>query len=166
MTLPRCLGLFALAALQGCIQQPSPTPTPAVVSTAPVSVETPEPARTPTAAPKRAVATTPAPKRTLAYVFAKPHAPPRILAIKLSSTTISGGETVSGSVQTSSNVASVEARIAGWSMSIPRTRIGLFEASGQIPDLPFLAKGKYTLEVIARNSDGVKAERDVSITLR
>ncbi|MBV8603010.1 MAG: hypothetical protein JO359_15720, partial [Candidatus Eremiobacteraeota bacterium] len=62
--------------------------------------------------------------------------------------------------------ASVEARIAGWSMSVPRTRIGHFEASGVIPDLPIFAKGSYKLEVIARNADGMKAERDVPIRLR
>ena len=100
------------------------------------------------------------------YVYAAPHAPPKILAIRLSTLEIHSGETVAGSVETTSNVASVEARISGWSMIVPRTRIGHFEASGQIPDLPVFLTGDYTLEVIARNADGVKAERDVTIAFR
>jgi hypothetical protein len=100
------------------------------------------------------------------FVFASPHALPRILAIDLSSLEVSSGETISGTVETTSNVASLEARIGGWSMSVPRTRIGHFEASGQLPDIPFFLKGTYTLQLIARNADGEQAERDVPITVR
>ena len=46
-------------------------------------------------------------------------------------------------------------------MSVPRTRIGHFEASGQLPDIPFFLKGSYTLQVIARNAEGEQAERDI-----
>lgn len=196
MTLRRSLRLlaggalpFALGslALSGCIPglgggSAAATPTPAIRSTVPVHIgpvqlEThaamvvPRPRKTsvPPAPQRRAVAVvTPhaAPSATPSFVFAAPHAPPKILAIDLSTLAVTGGDTVSGSVETTSNVASVEARIAGWSMSLPRTRIGHFEASGQLPDLPFFAKGTYKLEVIARNADGVKAERDIPITLR
>jgi hypothetical protein len=100
------------------------------------------------------------------YVFASPHAPPQILTVNLSSVEISSGETVSGTVETTSNVASLEARISGWSMSVPRTRIGHFEASGQLPDIPFFLKGSYTLQLIARNADGELTERDVPIVVR
>ena len=102
----------------------------------------------------------------LPYVYASPHAPPRILAINISTLNARAGQTVSGSVETTSNVASVEVRIAGWGMSLARPRIGYFEASGVIPDLPPFAKGTYTLQVIARNADGRRAERDFPITLR
>lgn len=189
MTLPRslrplaaCALPFALSslALSGCIPglnggSAAPTPTPAIRSTVPVHVgpvrletlaATSRPRPPATAVPKAVLTVRPVPTATPAYVYAAPHAPPKILAIDLSTLAVTGGETVSGSVETTSNVASVEARIAGWSMSLPRTRIGHFEASGQLPDLPFFAKGTYKLEVIARNSDGVKAERDIPITLR
>jgi hypothetical protein len=103
---------------------------------------------------------------TLPYVYGAPHAPPKILSISISSLSFKPGDTVSGSVETTSNVASVEIRIEGWGMSLPRPRIGFFAGSGVIPQLPFFAKGKYTLQVIARNADGARAERDIPITLR
>jgi hypothetical protein len=92
------------------------------------------------------------------YVYAPPHAAPRILAVRLSTRDVSGGQTVRGSVETTSNVASLEARIGWWSMSVPRTRIGHFEASGQMPMVPFFMRGTYTLQLIARNADGAKQE--------
>lgn len=155
----------ALLILPGCIPQAAPTSTPAAFSTVAVHVA-PVPAAVPAAPSKIARTAITAPSSAKPYLFAKPHALPRILAINISSLEISSGDTVTGSVETTSNVASVEARIAGWSMSIPRTRVGHFETTGQVPDLTWIAKGTYTLEIIARNADGVKAQRDLAITLK
>ena len=155
------------------------TSAPAVRSTVPVRVgvvhlETAQPAspRLPAPVNPRSTAVAaatrslPIPRPSPSYVFAPPGAVPKILAITLSGLEVSSGETVSGTVETTSNVASVEARISGWSMSVPRTRIGHFEAAGQLPDIPFFLKGTYTLQVIARNAAGEQAERDIPITLR
>lgn len=91
---------------------------------------------------------------------------PRIIAINISEVNIHSGDKMSGDIRTTPNVKTVEIRIEGWGMPIPRQRPGLFAMSGQIPQLPFFVKGNYTLQVIARNASGLYTERDIPISLR
>ena len=49
-----------------------------------------------------------------------PDAAPQILAVAVSETTVQPGDTVSGRVVTTSNVASVQARIGGYAMTLAK----------------------------------------------
>lgn len=98
-------------------------------------------------------------------VLAAPHAPPRILAIAFSAAVVRGGETVVGRVRTTSNVASVEVRVVGFSTVMTRRGVGEFSVNYPVPMLPPWLHRTYPVEVIARNVDGVRETRTLEITL-
>lgn len=149
--------------------QPSPTP-----SAAPSSTPQPSPPPSPSPAPSSTPPPTPLPSATptatpvpLPTPLVLPaDAPPQIVDLRISSTVFQSGDTVSGSVITSTNVASVELRLAGYSIPVPRTDYGVFAMTYQVPRVPFFAKHGYTLQVIARNTKGDQTERDLQVTLR
>ena len=96
-----------------------------------------------------------------------PNAPPQILAMSLSTPVASAGQVVSGTVQTSSNVASVEARVGDYSASLTKTGVGTFHLSYQVPKLPaFLHNRTYAIDVIARNTAGVAVHSSMPITIK
>lgn len=165
---------------------PTPSPTPAPVTYVPqVPAATTAPSAPP-AAPTPAVTLTPyaaggSPEisnepmvaATLAPhaisvkpVLEAPDAPPRILAMSISTPVARGGDVVSGTVQTSSNVASVEARIAGYATAMQKIGVGRFALTYRVPNLPFFLHRTYTIEVIARNSRGDAVRSSVPITVR
>ncbi len=90
-----------------------------------------------------------------AAVVAAPHAPPRIIVMWISSTDIAPNKTISSFITTTTNVASVEARVQALSMNVPRTDFGQFSVTYKVPPLPSFLKRTYDLQVIARNADGV-----------
>jgi hypothetical protein len=100
-----------------------------------------------------------------AVVLAAPHAPPRILAIALSATTVRGGETVVGQVRTTSNVASVEIRVQGFSTVMTRRSVGDFTLHYPVPMLPPWLHRTYPVVVIARNVDGLSETRTLEVTV-
>jgi hypothetical protein len=122
--------------------------------------------------PQAATARTPAPHlaRTAAgsaVVMLRPHDPPQIYGVNLSASAAGGGDVVSGTVTTSSNVASVVASVAGITAGVPKVGVGQFAMSYRLPSLiPPFVKGTYTIVVVARNVDGASASRSVAITLR
>jgi hypothetical protein len=95
-----------------------------------------------------------------------PDAYPRILAVTLSTPVVSGGETVTSSVETSSNVASVEARIGGYSATYQKTGVGRFSLAYKVPRLPFFLHKSYLIQIIARNTAGTGVSTAVPITVR
>ncbi len=95
-----------------------------------------------------------------------PDAPPQILAVQLSDPVFHSGELVSGTVITSTNVAAVEIRMMGRSRRLPRTDFGVFAMSYTMPRVPFWLRKTYTAQVVAMNSAGVQAERDVTVSIR
>jgi hypothetical protein len=95
-----------------------------------------------------------------------PDAAPQILWISVSSTTPRSGDVVTGTVLTSSNVASVELRIGGYSLNSTKTDVGHFEWSFTVPSLPFYAPHSFALQIIARNTAGVAAATSVQMTVR
>ncbi|MGZ3505663.1 MAG: hypothetical protein ACXVAW_14045 [Vulcanimicrobiaceae bacterium] len=101
-----------------------------------------------------------------AVVMLPPNAAPRILNVALSSNVVKSGEVVSGTVTTSSNVASVEARIAGYSSSLQKVDDGHFTLSYRVPDLPSFLHKTYTLVMIARNTRGDATSTTMPITVR
>jgi hypothetical protein len=136
---------------------PSPSPAPAAYQAGPTSAVTEQPMVAATLAP-HVVAIKP--------ISAPANAPPRILAMSLSTPVARGGQIVSGTVETSSNVASVEARIAGYSSNMQKVGVGKFRLSYRVPYLPFFLHRTYSIEVIARNTRGDAVRTSVPITIR
>jgi hypothetical protein len=95
-----------------------------------------------------------------------PDAAPQILYVHLSSSSPRAGDTLSVVVLASSNVASVEIRIAGFSVNLPKTGVGHFEGSNAVPKLPFFMSHNFTLDVIARNTAGASAEQRLPFQIR
>ena len=147
---------------------PSPKPSPglsALPSAAPKAVAPgPLASVAPATAPSSIPVTTATASADVPSVAAD--APPQIVNVAISKTTVSGGDTVSGEVLTSTNVASVELRIAGFSMSMPKTKPGHFALSYQVPNVPFFFHKTYDMNVIARNTRGDAAKTSVPITIR
>jgi hypothetical protein len=72
---------------------------------------------------------------------------------------------VTGRVTTSSNVASVEVRIATYSVVMQKTGVGAFAIDYSIANVPFFLRGTYTMHVIARNTAGDRDERTIPLTI-
>lgn len=139
------------------------------------------PARTPIPAPTRpapppppvAPAATRAPLRPALRTSATPRATavqsadtaPRIFSVDINSTNVGSGDTVSGSVRTSLNVASVEIRVATFGMSMTKVGAGHFELSYTVGNVPFFLHGTYTMQIIARNTRGDAVERTLPLTV-
>ena len=84
----------------------------------------------------------------------------------MSETTVHSGDRVYGRVVTSSNVASVEARIGGYGMSLIKTGVGRFELTYTVASLPWFIRGNFTLQVIAHNTRGDTITRAIPLTVR
>ena len=76
------------------------------------------------------------------------------------------GDTVSGSVVTSSNVASVQARIGGYAMNLEKTGVGRFALTYTVALLPWFIRGTFSMRVIASNTRGDTVERTIPLTVR
>lgn len=147
---------------------PAPTLTPAPLESASPALNAP----VRSAAPALTAAPTPAPVSTAAPSAPKVSAPervpevaPRIVDVTLSEQTVHSGDTVVERVETSPNTASVEARIGGYSVSLPKVGVGRFALAYKVPFLPFFLHGKYELVLIARNTAGVQSKRTLPIVL-
>jgi hypothetical protein len=141
-----------------------PEPGPTVTAALPAQTAVPSGfAATPSALP--ATPSAPGGESDQAVVVAAPHAPPRILAVAFSAAVVRGGETVVGRVRTTSNVASVEVRVVGFSTVMTRRGVGEFSVKYPVPVLPPWLHRTYPVEVIARNVDGVRETRTLEITL-
>lgn len=130
------------------------------------SATTPQPS--PTASPtpvETAVPVASSPPKRVAIPRLPPDAAPQILSVAVSETTVHSGDTVSGTVLTTSNVASVEVRIATYGQGLTKTGVGRFELSYPV-NVPFFVRGTFEMRVIARNTRGVSAETTIPITVR
>jgi hypothetical protein len=139
----------------------------------PSSTPAPAPTPTPYATASQAIVEEPMVAATLAPHVSRvtpmrepADAPPRILSMSISTPVAHGGQVVSGTVQTTSNVASVEARIGGYSSVMQKVGVGKFVMSYKVPHLPFFLHRTYNIEVIARNSKGEAVRSSVPITIR
>jgi len=88
------------------------------------------------------------------------------VSVSVSQRTMHPGQTISGTVLTSSNVASVEVRIATYSIDMQKVGVGRFAMAYTVPNVPVFFRGNYTMQVIARNSAGDQASRGIPITIR
>ncbi|MHB1552151.1 MAG: hypothetical protein ACYCX6_13280 [Vulcanimicrobiaceae bacterium] len=147
---------------------PSAPPTSAPPASAPPASA--PPTSVPTAAPAAATPATPvataSPASQPAVPMVAPQAPPKITGISLSTSVAHPGQIVSGTVTTSSNVASVVARIAGYAHPLAKVGVGRFVLTYQVPNLPPFLRRTYTIEVIARNTAGAAATGGIPITIR
>lgn len=134
-------------------------PSAAPASAAPPAVRS-SPSPAPSKSPVAAASTAPP------VVISSPNAAPQIIAVSISSPVVTGGQMVTGTVETSSNVASVEARIAGYSSTLTKTGVGRFALSYRVPNLPFFLHRAYSIQVIARNARGDTASSSLPITVR
>ena len=95
-----------------------------------------------------------------------PDAAPRILSVAIDKTSVTSGDRVSGTVLTSSNVASVEVRIGGYGVTLDKVGVGRFAMAYTVGNLPFFVHGTFQMQVIARNSRGDKAQTSLPIEVR
>lgn len=146
---------------------PSETPLPPIPAT-PTPIPSATPSSTPSPLPSLPPTPTPLPTATPlpTPLPLPPDAPPQILAIQVSDPVFHSGEHVTGTIITSTNVASVEIHLAGRKLTIPRTDYGVFQMSYTMPHIPFFLRNTYTAQVIALSSTGLQAERDLRISVR
>ncbi len=93
-------------------------------------------------------------------------AAPKILSVSISETTVHPGDRVYGNVVTSSNVASVEARIGGYALNLSKVGVGRFAIAYTVAPLPWFLHGNYTMEVIAHNTHGDSVARSIPLSVR
>jgi hypothetical protein len=98
--------------------------------------------------------------------MAKPDAPPQIVSLSLSTRVASAGEVVRGTVQTSSNVASVQAKIGDYAAPMRKVGVGRFTLAYRVPNLPFFLRKTYMIQVIARNTGGMSVSTALPITIK
>lgn len=84
----------------------------------------------------------------------------------MSSPVIHSGETVSGTVITSTNVAAVEFRIVGMRIRMLRSDAGVWQLRYTVPSIPFWLRKKYTAEIVAMNTAGIETQTPLPISVR
>jgi len=87
---------------------------------------------------------------------------PRILSYSLSETNFHPGDRVFGSANATLNVASIEVRIDGYSISMDKVGPGRFTLSYTVPNYPFFVRGPISILVIARNTQGAATTETLS----
>ena len=83
----------------------------------------------------------------------RPNAAPRICRCHRAKTTVGRAIGFRGASVTTSNVASVEARIGGYAVgAFKKTGVGRFASTYTVAPLPWFVHGKFTMQVIAKNT--------------
>jgi hypothetical protein len=91
---------------------------------------------------------------------------PRIFTVEVSTRDFRAGQKVLGHVTTTFDVASVEARVGGYSSVLDKRGAGEFALNYTLPPaIPWFVHGTWTLKVIARTTDGVATTRELPVTL-
>ena len=98
-------------------------------------------------------------------VAAAPSASPRILALWTNETAIAPGSQWVGRIATTTNVASLEIRTESFSFNATRTSFGQFQFDQHVLDIVPQYKRGYTLQFIARNTEGDEDVDLLPITL-
>lgn len=137
---------------------PPATPLPPLPTPWPTTTPLPTPAPLPTPVPSATPLPTP--------LVLPPDAPPQILAVQVSDPVFHGGETITGTIITSTNVAAVEIRLAGHAFRMPRQDAGIWEVTYTMPHVPFFYRRRYTAQIVAMNTAGATAEQDLTVSVR
>lgn len=132
-----------------------------------VAVVTPAPSPTPSPAATASASPAPSPSthKHVVVPMRPPNAPPQIVDVEINSTNVGSGDTLWGKVLTSSNVASVEVRVANVGVGLNKVGVGRFTLAYRLGSIPFFVHGTYPMHIIARNSRGDKAERTLPLTI-
>ena len=142
----------------------------AIASAPPTASPTANATATPTAAPTPGSASGETTRSSGAardpLVVRGPDEPPQILSFAISANVVHPGDVLSGVVTASSNVASVEVRVAGYSYVMQKVAPGQFRLSATIPSVPKMFRRTYPLVAIARNTRGDATQRETQITIR
>jgi hypothetical protein len=147
--------------------RPAPAPKASHAPIARATPAPPAPAAAPSASPSGAPRVTlPSPAPTATVPRLPPDAPPQILDVQVSETEVRPGDDVFGSVVTSSNVASVEARIGGYGMTLHKSGVGRFQLTYKVGRLPWFVRGNFTMLVTARNARGDVVTRAIPLRVR
>lgn len=93
-------------------------------------------------------------------------AAPRILGARFNTLDVRRPQEWSGTIVTTTNVASVELKTNQFSLNIPRDRFGVFSFRIDVYDLPAEFIRRYSLRIIARNTAGDEVEEDVPFRIR
>jgi hypothetical protein len=93
-------------------------------------------------------------------------APPKIIAMHFSADQVNRGQTWSGEIVTTTNVASVEVRSNLFSINVPRRTFGRFAFALRVFDVPPIFVRAYLIRVIARNSAGEAVEEHFPFRIR
>jgi hypothetical protein len=97
------------------------------------------------------------PRRWPSPPVAEPDARPQIVAIWFSTLTITPGSWFDGTIVVSTNVASVEVRTAAFSVNSDHVAPGFYRFHTRVLELPpFSRRHSYELDIIARNTAGIK----------
>jgi hypothetical protein len=156
------INLIVLACLCGCTAQHAQNPKPAAtlqrvekvaIAKAAAGVR---PARLPS----------PKPQPTIAIPRRAPDAPPEIVAVDVNSTSVHSGGVLWGKVLTSSNVASVEVRVATYGIGLKKIGVGRFALTYRLGYIPFFVRGTYPMHIIARNTRGDAVDRTLPLTIQ
>lgn len=94
----------------------------------------------------------------------RPGDPISIESVALSDNPMHTGETVSGTVWATCNVAAVTAEVGTYRIGIPKVGVGLFRTSVRVPT--FMWPRKLTLVVTAIRTDGATVATQVPIEVR
>jgi hypothetical protein len=152
-----------LAAAAACARPaPQTSPAPDKVAVVRPRLRASERVQRAPATPAARATPVPAPRPT--PVRRPPNAPPRILDVQIASS-VRAGQRVTGHVITTSNVASVEVRIATYGIAMHKTGVGTFSIDYAVAELPFFLKGTYTMRIIARNTGGASQEWTQPLTI-
>ncbi len=141
----------------------SPSPVPAAPTHAPFAATLPFLMVTPQPrpAPQRSFTTLPPVPIEAPDVF------PRIIDVIMPVRSVTGGESVTGDVIASSNVASVEVRIANFARPMEKIAPGVFTLTLTVPKLPFFLRHRtYALSITARNTRGDAVTQTIAILVR
>ncbi len=90
---------------------------------------------------------------------------PVIFSIKIDKTDLRSGDVISGMVVTSLSVASVEARIGGYGVGVPKVAPGRFALRYTVPWVPWFWHKEFAMDIIARNTAGAAVRRSVNINI-
>jgi hypothetical protein len=96
--------------------------------------------------------------------YASEKDPVTIVSFAISSKIFHPGDNVSGDVVTSSNAASVTARVGSFAVTVPKVAPGKFHFEMQLPSMP-LPAGDQTLIITAMRTDGKSTTREIAITV-
>jgi hypothetical protein len=172
------LAALAVVALGACASQPpsqagaESKPAAAQSSAPPVTIPKPAKVRriatlsaTPSPTPSATPSPSPSPQKKVVVPMRSSNAPPKIVDVEMNTSSVGSGDTLWGKVLTSSNVASVEVRVANIGVGLNKVGVGRFTLTYKLGSIPFFVHGTYPMRIIARNSRGDAVERTLPLTI-